>query len=83
MPLTQTAAARKDARNAKSEMQHRHFATVAAILANAPDFTKHNSGNPIGAHRQLCRYFADELAETNPRFDRDRFLKACGAQDRA
>ena len=25
--------------------------------------------------------FADELAATNPRFDRERFLRACGVED--
>lgn len=29
----------------------------------------------------LGEAFADELEKTNPRFDRQRFLKACGVDD--
>lgn len=36
-------------------------------------------------HADICWTFADALAGTNPRFDRDRFLRAClpGANVRA
>lgn len=81
MALTPESALRKDKRTGKDHMQHRHFATVAAILANAPDFTKGNSGNPTRAHRKLCEYFADELAGTNQNFNRGRFLAACGIKE--
>ena len=77
MALTTESALRKDKTTGKAEMQHRHFSTVAAILA---DLNAENAGVSIGQHRDICEYFADELATTNPRFDRDRFLKACGIE---
>lgn len=69
MPLSPDVAARKDARTGKSEMQHRHFATVAAIIASLPHGAK--------IQRQVAEHFADELRTTNPKFDRRRFLQAC------
>ena len=32
-------------------------------------------------HRQVAILIADALEEDNPRFDRDRFIKACGVED--
>lgn len=68
MALSTKAAARKDIRTGKSEMQHRHFATVAAILRMLP----------LDTHTQeiVVNHFADELADCNPKFDRHRFFKA-------
>lgn len=68
MALSTKAAASKDIRTGKSEMQHRHFATVAAILRMLPLDTL--------TQEKVARHFADELGDTNPRFDRTRFLKA-------
>lgn len=64
--LSPEAATRKDRMAGKSEMQHRHFATIATILRN------------MAATRAVCEHWADELAPTNARFDRKRFLTACG-----
>lgn len=72
MALAYLAARRKDARTGKAEMQHRHFATVAAIIK---DF-----GYPQ-ERRRIAEHFARELASTNPRFDRERFIAACLAED--
>lgn len=66
MALTDEAATRKDRNTGKSEMQHRHFATIAVILSN------------MNADRETCERWADELAPTNYMFDRRRFLRACG-----
>ncbi len=65
MPLTKDSALRKDRTSAYSAMEHRHFATIAAILRKQ------------GADRETCQCWADELRHTNPRFDRARFLMAC------
>lgn len=65
MTLTVETAFRKDINVGKSGMEHRHFATIATILRN------------MSASREVCETWADELAPTNPRFDRRRFLKAC------
>ncbi len=68
MPLKPVAALAKDTRSGLGEMQHRHFATVAAIIAALPDDM---------LTRAVADHFADKLAATNPRFDRKRFLAAC------
>lgn len=71
--LTTESAQRKDQNNArKATFEHRHFATVAAIIKDmdGEDFE--------GLRGTIARRFADELAGTNPRFDRSRFLRACG-----
>ena len=52
-------------------MSRKHFEIIAATLANAPI-----SG---GARAQMALEFALRLERENIRFDRARFLKACGA----
>lgn len=66
MPLKPDAALSKDRNTGKSDLQHRHFATIATILVN------------LGADRKTCEDWADELRPCNPNFDRARFLRACG-----
>lgn len=72
MALTTEAALRKDHASALSTMEHRHFATVAAIIKDmdGEDFE--------GLRPVIARTFADGLRHTNPKFDRARFLRACG-----
>lgn len=69
--LTQKSANRKDIKTGKAPMQHRHYCTVAAIIRGmtGEDFE--------GLRPVVARRFAEELATTNPRFDRERFLAAC------
>lgn len=71
MALTKESAARKDAAT-HGDFQHRHFATVARILKGKSDLANYGA---------FCRHFASELVHTNPRFDRRRFLAACGLED--
>ena len=66
--LTIKSANRKDIRTGKADLQHRHFCTIAAIIRRLPD---------AGHRADMALHFADELATTNPRFDRERFLAAC------
>lgn len=76
MPLTTEAAARKDKLNATgTTLQHRHFAVIASILSELG----HDHGVSLSAHRDICEHFAHRLADTNPKFDRARFLAACEA----
>lgn len=70
--LTEQSALRKDKNTGISTMEHRHFATIAAILKGK---------NDLANYGPFCRHFARELANTNPRFDRKRFLAACGIED--
>lgn len=71
--LTKQSALRKDERNAYSGMEHRHFATIAAIIKAMP-----NAGFSGGVHKETALHFAGELQGTNHKFDRQRFLTACG-----
>lgn len=70
MALTTEAAARKDKTNAGVTMEHRHFATIAAIIADMP----------LAFSGVVALRFANALHHTNPKFDRARFLRACGVQ---
>lgn len=76
MPLTERNALTKDLTmpQGKAVMEHRHFAVVADILRRY-----HAPADPARkAH--IIEHFADELASTNPRFDRNRFIRACNAE---
>ena len=77
MPLKPDAAARKDAKGANepATLQHRHFAVIAGILAN---LDRDSLGLTQGQHQNIAEDFADNLANTNPKFDRRRFMVACG-----
>lgn len=57
-----------------SKLEHRHFATIAAILADECEHL------PQMQWSALCNRFADRLTDTNPRFDRHRFLMACSVK---
>lgn len=74
MALKIEAALRKDRTNTNSTMEHRHFATVAAILADMPARWSQRRVD-------IINHFADALRHTNPKFDRARFLRACGVVD--
>jgi hypothetical protein len=63
--LSAKAANRKDLSAKPATMTHQHFRQIAAILRTIPQ------------PDALAVRFADELAATNPRFDRTRFLAAC------
>lgn len=69
--LNTESALRKDKRTGLSDMQHRHFTTIATIIRSW-------DGDADGhGRRELAEHFADLLPATNSRFDRARFLKAC------
>lgn len=75
MTLSIQAASRKDARVNTEGFQHRHFAAVAAILLQ-------RAAHPSYAD-EAVKYvldFADAFGRDNPRFDRARFLRACGVE---
>jgi hypothetical protein len=71
MALKSDAALRKDRTNAAdlSTLQHRHYAAIAGIIHDL-DFHQN-------VKFDIARAFADRLA-TNARFDRKRFMVACG-----
>lgn len=75
--LSQEAAHRKDqTQPSGNKMEHRHFATVAAIIRSMP--TVHNGEHGfIDVRQEVAEHFADALTATNTKFDRARFLRAC------
>lgn len=78
MALTTESALRKDKRHASRDLngtlQHRHFAVIAGIIAEMPT----HAATLRTAKTSVAHRFAEKLAQTNPRFDRARFLAACG-----
>lgn len=58
-------------------MQRRHFELIAEILNN------YATGDAAQREtvRAIAEAFASRLARENARFDRDRFLRACGITD--
>lgn len=73
MTLSTDAATRKD-KTTKTELQHRHFAFIAAVIASMPDHAP-----SLRAQKASCATaFADACQGSNPRFERARFMRACG-----
>ena len=68
--LTPESALRKD-RTTTAQLEHRHFAEIARIIRYMAN---------RAAQEETALHFARELAGTNPRFDRARFLRACGVE---
>jgi len=70
--MTPQAMLRKDLKTGKAieTLQHRHYATIAAIIAELPP----------GQRDMITVHFARHL-NRNPRFDETRFIAACLSQD--
>jgi hypothetical protein len=54
----------------RTTMTRQHFCLIAEAIA----------GLPMEWRPMIAKRFADKLAATNGRFDRDRFLSACGVE---
>jgi len=83
MPLTIESAARKDKRNATgATFEHRHFAAIANIIDSCSVGCDKYGDDIERARYALLDEIAGNLcaafAQSNPRFDRARFLAACG-----
>lgn len=78
--LTQESALRKDRRTPTKAgfdgLQHRHFAFIAAVIAAMPT----HAATLRAQKRSVALAFADACAGSNPRFDRGRFMRACGEE---
>jgi hypothetical protein len=57
-------------------MQRRHFELIARILKEANESV--SSREARAAVSNIAATFSDALKRENPRFDRARFLLACG-----
>lgn len=72
--LSRESVLRKDKATGKGLVfQHRHFAAIAAIICEGWP------GDPA-RRKDVAQRFANNLADTNPNFDRARFLRACGVE---
>ena len=73
MPMTTSNLHAKDKRtaDARPQLEHRHFAIVARIISRCN----------IGMRRAIALHFANNLETSNKKFDRERFLHACGVGD--
>jgi hypothetical protein len=62
-------------------MSRKDFILIADTINREVEIA-HANHEPIGAAamESLARAMADKLATTNPRFDRARFLAACGIE---
>ncbi len=78
MPLTPESAFRKDQRFDLSKLQHRHYAAIAAIIACLDLDTIEQE--TAGMNARVAEHFALCLLRGNPRFDRARFIRACGVE---
>jgi hypothetical protein len=66
-------------------MTRKDYELIAGVLSDALDsfYADHNRGllhNAPSMHGMVAESMADALAADNPRFDRERFLKACGVE---
>lgn len=70
MPLKPDSALRKDRTmpSGRAVFQHRHYAVIADIIRKLE--------LPGDHHETVLRHFALHLRETNPNFNRDRFVAA-------
>lgn len=67
MPLSEKAALSKDL-DTYAPMQHRHLATIANGLRRVREDIR----------LEVASHMASYLSGTNPKFDKRRFLAACG-----
>ena len=63
-------------------MTKKHFEAIAAIIKSDLDALSDVSGPAAESAREACENIAvgmaDYFASENPRFDREKFLTACG-----
>lgn len=77
--MTDDAAIQKDRTQPSGSqvMQHRHFAEIARIIREMDKVNNQEHGF-IDVREDVAEHFAANLARTNDRFDRRRFMIACG-----
>lgn len=80
MPLNTNAAMAKDkASGAGVKLEHRHFAFIAAVIADMPDHAASLRAQKFSIAAAFAAAFAAACAKTNVNFDHDRFMVACNA----
>ena len=61
-------------------MTRKDYILIAAALKAARDYSTAHHEQPADTFVTAVLTLCDRLAQDNPRFDRGRFLKACGVQ---
>jgi len=61
-------------------MTKKHYEAIAAAIRSGQE-ARRGSATSASTHYQIATACANYLASQNPRFDRARFLKACGVED--
>lgn len=63
-------------------MTRKDCVAIAAALSKLTLYVTDERGASVikTHHARVCNALADHMANDNPRFDRDRFLKACGVK---
>lgn len=62
-------------------MTKKDYELVARVLRDTEAACLRSQWDAVWRDRgRVAEAFADELASTNPRFDRARFLRACGVE---
>ena len=63
----------KDKRTAagRPQLEHRHFAVVAAVISMMM---------PLSVRKSTALHFAKHLADRSVKFDRERFIRACNCE---
>jgi len=62
-------------------MTRKDFQLIAETVRGLDTFSYQYDGCDMPSSRwQAANAFADKLASTNPNFDRERFLRACGVE---
>lgn len=60
-------------------MTRKDYVLIAEAIKNARNSVENNlTANGLGAGNMIPAYIAEALELDNPRFDRNRFLDACG-----
>lgn len=75
-PLIRTNRGYWDGVAARERGQHRHFCFIADVIKAMPS----RAASLRTQKRSVALAFADACGGTNPRFDRERFLRACGEE---
>lgn len=61
-------------------MTRKDYELIAGTISHAVKNYDGEDWTMLGAGAAIARLLADELAEDNPRFDREKFLTACGVK---
>ena len=62
-------------------MQRGHYKLIASVFKDAFQCFPHSNEDARNAIEKTARIMCRELKGTNPSFNADRFLRACGIED--